>query len=248
MGGREMQFDRFVKGEAKILDINQRLLGDKIEYLRLLGDLFLDPLEKTRTTENDEPWLFVSWWLAHITLNGMYNSFQSYLRLQNYLCLAAIRYGIDATLKAYVIINDHERVREFLTDSDYFKYIKRNVSSALRKGEINDQGIQFLALVHEECSRFGSHPDIDSLLHRRLKFGEETHDKLTYYNYFQMPENKAKFIENYFSYIIIYMRCLEVYKPFFLHTAFRLSEWDNKAAALTAGVNAEIAELKRENK
>lgn len=236
-----MIYTDFVESESREYHRNIELIGSRMGFVERLAELFRDPIGKTRTDEKSDPSVFITWWLAKLTLNSLFNSFQNLLRSQASQNLTCIRYGIEVTLKAYVFQAKPETALDFLHNKTGFKNISRAIKVHCRPTIREQELIDSLFRAYGDCSAFGSHPGLDGIIFRRFLQSEIDENKPMHYQYFQRPDSQHMLFQDFFSCLTIYSLCLEFYKPFFLlHTWFRLSKWDRKAQRLTDDINRDV--------
>ena len=239
-----MKYVDYLNSEKILYERSLVIIGEKLEYIEMLSELYRIPLETAEADENSHPSVFTVWWLEKLTLNSMYSAVQNYFRLQNFLCFASMRYGIETTLKAYYLQKNPDSIAGFLENTREFQQIKSSIRKNIEIADSEKDIIDFLFEVHSGCSSYGSHPDLGSIIRGRFRFSEDPNDDRAFFNYFQKPESENHFIREYLSYFPIYVRCLQIYMPYFEnHTRLDKCEWDERSRRFTTDLNADIAKF-----
>ena len=125
-------------------------------------------------------------------------------------CLASIRKAIDASLSAYKIVLEPDFSKKYINRDKYFQFIKGNFEREIKKGPSKYPLAHNLIKIHDACSQFGSHADIDSFFHRlETKEVPGTNQQEIFVHYFQFPRDP----EEYRFYYIV---TLEAFYQMFL--------------------------------
>jgi hypothetical protein len=103
--------------------------------------------------------------------------------------LGATRVAIEAGLHVYRFLEGHGTPEEYVQGEPTFKYTVNHIRQARIKLADKFPLAERLIALHELCSRFGSHADYDSFLHRiEFTAGDVATTKLLY---FQKPDSIA---------------------------------------------------------
>lgn len=181
-----LDFMEYLGKEEQNLLISINKFKDEMELLASLDKIYQEPVLRLEIPKERSmiPQLYL---FVHFHL---YFSVSCLLRPHLSESLSSTRKAIDASLSAYKIIVDPGTSVMYENRDKIFQNIKKHFSDEFKKNSDKYPLAISLAKIHEFCSRFGSHADIDSFFHR-LEFSDvigERKDQMTFH-YFQLPRN-----------------------------------------------------------
>jgi len=140
---------------------------------------------------------------------------------------ASLRSAIDAALIAAYIIKDR-----FLQEA-YFRRRKpfdklirhaRNFIDRKRLGELPHRQIPFLIEMHDTCSRFASHADVDTFVHRAREFRDEQGVEWATTEYFQFSRYPRTQRYYFFSLMHGFASILDIFDSFLIDEQKKVDE------------------------
>ncbi|MCF8043184.1 MAG: hypothetical protein K9K65_16910 [Desulfarculaceae bacterium] len=178
-----------------------------------LDGIYQAPISSFLGTEGEElvPTLYL---FVHFHL---YFTTSCLLRSHLSEALVSLRKAIDAGLTAYAILLDPGKAEAYVNRDKFFLHIKANVQTAITKDAAAYPLAQNLIQIHDMCSQYGSHSDVDSFLHRLETKGEDSSDRYELFlHYFQFPKGGSEEYRFYFlSVLQAFLLIFLIFKIFF---------------------------------
>ena len=137
-----------------------------------------------------------------------------------------MRVGIDAGLTAYRIVEDRPSQLQYVERHKSFLYPKAFFQRERKKNPNAFPLAKPLLSLRDSCSRYGSHADIDSFVHR-LELPKRPGEELKL-QYFQHPKNRWDFGWWYLRLIHTFLMILQVFEKYLVREKeFVTQEWAN---------------------
>jgi hypothetical protein len=156
--------------------------------------------------------------------------------------LGATRVAIEAGLHVYRFLEGHGTPEEYVQGEPTFKYTVNHIRQARIKLADKFPLAERLIALHELCSRFGSHADFDSFLHRiEFTAGDVATTKLLY---FQKPDSIADFQFYAVAVLHTFILILNVFEPLVMELRLVDSSWGDDLRRTGAGLENMREQLK----
>lgn len=209
---KEITFLDYLGYEKKNLLTSLVNFRREYEFFHELDSIFQEPLKRLDIPESESliPQLYL---FVHFHL---YFSTSCILRSHLSECFASVRKAIDATLSAYRIIIDPSTSEQYINRHKDFRFIKRYMENEARKDHSKYPLAQELIKLHEMCSRFGSHADVDSFIHRlEMREIEGTKKVEQRLRYFQFPKNEKEYRFYFISMIKAFWLMFKIFYSYY---------------------------------
>lgn len=189
---------------------------EEFDVFAALDEIYRSPLKRLEVKPSEsvvcQLYLFVHFHL--------YFSVSCIMRAHLSEALSSLRKAIDAAFTAYEIILNPESVESYIDktkpENKRFQYIKSTIKEAIEKDASAYPLTHELVKLHEACSEFGSHADINSFVHR-LEIKDipgESKDQLLVH-YFQLPKNKYEYRFYFIVVLLSFWHIFKIFKVFF---------------------------------
>lgn len=176
------------------------------EYFEIINKTKINP-------DNEEPILVSIYFFVHY---HYYITFSCFLRQHLSEAMSSLRKAIDGALTAYYIIEEPKSVYKYLEEDELFKNIKNKIKTIRKSDKSKFNLASDLILYHEECSKFGSHADVASFIHRlEVEDAESDKTRKLNFNYFQIFKNENEFKFRYIIFLMGFLIILKIFKIFF---------------------------------
>ncbi|MDD2503895.1 MAG: hypothetical protein PHG58_08630 [Clostridia bacterium] len=187
----------------------------EIDMFAQLDWIYQFPMKKMTVPE--EKTTIASLYL--LTHYNLYFSYSCMLRSHLSDSLSAMRTGIDATFTAYRLIKKPDSIDQYLQRKHQYLRIKATIKDELKKDPSLYPLAPFLINLHEACSQYGSHADIDSFFHRFEIVFTEIPSKIKHnVHYFQFPDNPRSYrfyltilLKGFYTMFLIYEDFIKEY-------------------------------------
>jgi hypothetical protein len=207
-----------------------------------LQGLFETVLSKTEAREDD---VVLVQLLAFIHYHFVY-SHACMFRCHLSEAFASARSAIDAAFVGAFIIKDRSLQVQYVKREPPFDNLARHLGNMIRdKKPMPHHLVPVLREVHGKLSRFASHADIDTFMHR-VEIGEHDAKPLIKLQYFQFSrhdaERKIHFVQLLLSFVIV----LDVFSDFLVAQQKRVPEqWRDELRVLGKALEGRRAQLQQ---
>jgi hypothetical protein len=209
---QELNFIEYLSREEHNLLSSFVNFREEFDLFYNLDKIYQEPLRMLVVSEDNlvVPQLYL---FVHFHL---YFSVSCMLRAHLSECLSSIRKAIDASLSAYKIILEPQCATQYLNRDKLFQYIKSHLQGERNKNSSKYPLANILIKIHDDCSEYGSHADINSFFHRlEIKNVPGTNKEQLLVHYFQFPrqteEYKFYFVVTLEAFFLMFM----IFKLFF---------------------------------
>lgn len=176
------------------------------EYLEIINKIKINP-------NNEEPIIVNLYLFVHY---HYYIAFSCFLRQHLSDAFSALRKAIDGAFTAYYIVEEPSSVYQYLERDVLFINIKRTIEKIRFKDKGRFTLASDLILYHEDCSKFGSHADVSSFIHRtEVENIESDGAKRLIFNYFQLFKSESEFKFEYIIFLMGFLIIFKIFKIFF---------------------------------
>jgi hypothetical protein len=139
----------------------------------------------------------------------------------------SLRSAIDGALVAAYIISDRSSQEAFLRRQKPFDKLMRHARNFIKQnrlGELPHPLIPVLIEMHDTCSRFASHADVDTFVHRAREFCDEHGTDWATTEYFQFSRDPRTQRYYFFSLMHGFACILEVFSNFLVEEQKKVNE------------------------
>lgn len=209
---KEINFLEYLGAEEQNLLTGLVLLKDDFDYFLSLDYIYQEPLKRLVISEKDDLIPFQLYRLIHFHL---YFSMSCLLRYHISESLFSTRKAIDAALTAYKLMLEPETTEKYKQRDNYFLHIKSNIQNE-RKKDISKYPLAAeLIEVHDLCSKYGSHADINSFNNRiEVKKSSDMEPGHLMLHYFEIS-NSIETKKIYLQTLRIFFSIFKIYKNIF---------------------------------
>jgi hypothetical protein len=208
----ELNFLEYLGTEEQNLLTGLVLLKDDFNFFLGLDYIYQEPLKRLVISEKDDLIPCQLYRLIHFHL---YFSMSCLLRYHISESLFSTRKAIDAALTAYKLILEPETTEKYKQRDNYFQYIKSHIQKERKKDMSKYPLASELLAVHDLCSKYGSHADIDSFQNRiEVRKSSETNKGFIMLHYFEISDS-AEMRKIYFQILRIFYSIFQIFKIIF---------------------------------
>lgn len=222
----ELNFLNYLGTEEQNLLTGLVLIKDDFNLFLNLDYIYQEPLKRLVISEKNDLIPFQLYRFIHFHL---YFSMSCLLRYHISESLFSTRKAIDAALTAYKLFLEPEATEKYKQRDNYFLHIKSHIQKERKKDLSKYPLAAELIEVHDLCSKYGSHADINSF-HSRLevKKSSDTDDGYIMIHYFEILD-ATEMQKMYFQTLNIFYSIFKIFKIVF-DTRLKLidTEWEYK--------------------
>ncbi len=201
---------------------------EEFDIFAALDEIYRSPLKRLEVKPSEsvvcQLYLFVHFHL--------YFSVSCIMRAHLSEALSSLRKAIDAAFTAYEIILNPGSAESYIDktrpENKKFQYIKSTIKEAIEKDVSVYPLAHELVKLHEACSEFGSHADINSFVHRlEIKDIPGVSKDQLLVHYFQFPKNKYEYRFYFIVVLLSFWYIFKIFKLFFDKTLKVIdSQWE----------------------
>lgn len=209
---KEIHFLEYLGNEEQNLLTSIINFRSEFDLFNELDRVYQEPIKRLDVPDSQSviPQLYL---FVHFHL---YFSLSCILRSHLSECFSSVRKGIDASLSAYRIILEPSSSKQYIDRDKTFLFIKRHIESEIKKDPSKYPLAHQLIKLHENCSQFGSHADIDSFIHRfEIIQLEEVTKVEKRVHYFQFPKDFEEYRFYYLSMLQSFYLMFKIFRVFF---------------------------------
>lgn len=195
---------------------------DEIKYLQHVHGLYAASMSN-QTTEPTNVILFQL--LTFVHYHFLFAS-SAYMRCHMAEGFSSARAAIDAALIAAQIIHDRPSQTAYVNRTKPYDKLIRHFKNVLRdKKPLPNPLIEHLIQLHDTCSGFASHADVQTFAHRLDFLKLESEDMMSF-GYFQFPRDPATMKHHFLGLLHIFVVTLDIFSGFFVDERKTLpAEW-----------------------
>ncbi|TAJ40047.1 MAG: hypothetical protein EPO55_09905 [Reyranella sp.] len=160
---------------------------------------------------------------------------------------ASARSAIDAALIGAFIIDDRSLQVQYLKREAPFNNLARHLGNMVReKKPMPHRLVPALREVHGNISRFASHADIDSFMHR-VEITEKDEKPLVQIQYFQFSRNDAQRKLHFVQLLLSFVLVLDVFSDFLVSQLKSVpKQWQDELRGLGQALERGRDEIKKQ--
>jgi hypothetical protein len=189
---KDLNLLEFLGTEEQNLLTGLMILKGDFDLFLSLDYIYQEPLKILVVSEKEDLIPFQLYRFIHFHL---YFSMSCFLRYHISESLFSTRKAIDAALTAYKLILEPGTTEKYEKRDKYFQYIKSNIQEERKKDTAKYPLAAELIKLHDFCSKYGSHADINSFQNRlEVRESSDTETGHLMFHYFEIldPIEKQK--------------------------------------------------------
>lgn len=152
----------------------------------------------------------------------------------------SLRSAIDGALVAACIIKERHSQEAYFKREKPFIRLNRHLGNLVKAKHLDrlpHHHIPILLEIHDLCSSFASHADVDSFAHRSREFRDEEGTEWATYEYFQFSRDSRQQRFYFFSLMHGFAVILDVFSGFLVDEQKKVGEqWRQELHGVIAGI------------
>jgi len=152
----------------------------------------------------------------------------------------SLRCAIDGALVAAWLIKDRASQEAYYQRKKPFDKLNRHLRNLVREKRterLPHPHIPILLEMHELCSRFASHADVDTFAHRAREFRDESGVEWATHEYFQFSRDVREQRYHFFSLMHGFLVLLDVFSGFLVGEQKKVpAEWQQELHGVIASI------------
>ena len=151
---------------------------------------------------------------------------------------SSLRSALDGALVAAYIIHDRPSQETYFNRRKPFDKLIRHYRNFLSKPDkLPHPHIPILIAMHDACSSFASHADIETFAHRMRQFRDQKGVEWATTEYFQFSRDSREQRYHFFSLMHGFAMILDIFSPFLIHEQNKVPQgWRSELHGVIAGI------------
>jgi hypothetical protein len=238
---RPLDLLRFVSIENEQFLISLANNRDELKILSHIQGLYEAAMSEKSVDESD----MAVFQMLTFTHYHFHFSTASLMRCHLSEAFASVRTAIDAALVGAQLIYDRASQVAYVKREKPFDNYARYLGNLIKDGKpLPHRLVPDLFKLHKALSRFASHADVDSFVHR-VKITDEQSGKMLSVEYFQFSQNETKRQIHALTLFHAFVMVLDVFSDFLVVEQKAVpKEWQDELRGLGQGIERRHSELK----
>lgn len=212
---------------------------DEKHILTTVQSLYSEVIKPRELNEND----VVLFQLLLLTHYHFLFSLSCFMRGHLSEAFASVRVATDAALIASVIITDRSAQVAYLKREKPFDKLNRHLKNLVANGTDLHHAVAQLLKLHDLCSTFASHADVNSFVHR-FGFTRDGQKRGLQLQYFQFSPNEAERRVHVLNIFYCFVLILDLFADYLVDEQKTVpAEWRTRVVKLGQYVVQKNAEL-----
>lgn len=221
----QVSFYEYIKKEEENFLKSAAISVEELRLLAEVAELYQQPLDVLEINAAAEK---IVWQLYSFVIFQFYFSVSCLMRAHLGEYFFSLRKAIDATLTVYKIAKEPNSLQFYLVRDKMFKNIKGHIKKAIDSYPLASKLVE----LHEICSRFGAHADIDSFYNRL-----EEQEGSVLFDFFQPPKNEKEYKYFFVIVLLAFLHILKIFELFFDKKKIVDARWKETLKKIGARLN-----------